>query len=279
MLSQFFVLGTMARLGVRLLCSSLVLTRICVAADEHVQISPHATARIVRQGSPQPESLAEVGIPNILEELNPEPINDGKTTTSIVHSGEGPTTTQIYAVGTAESAAGRAKKARGIQYEPIYEAGMPGRPGPPGLPGPPGPPGLKKGETAAPTTTKNSHLAADDIIIAGAQGKAGLNGHAGAPGPLGSNGLMGELGHRGHLGNPGPKGPPGPSGHSGHAKAAPVGALIGVIIANSVIALIVFAVSYAEFVKGKDPVDFFCKCGCCRGGEAKAAPDAAEGEW
>merc|ERR1719199_908526 len=84
-------------------------------------------------------------------ELEPNILGQQESTTEIVESGGGPSTTAIYAVGSAPEVN---EAPNAIDLTPAPAELMPGLPGPPGPPGPagaPGDPGPPEGETLAPT--------------------------------------------------------------------------------------------------------------------------------
>jgi len=271
----------MARTARRLL-ALLAISRLgdCAAVESHVEVRSNAASRIVRQESDS-ESLLEQkssGDGTPIDELMPSNIGEGTTSTMIVESGEGPTTTAIFWSGNNPARQRTASPNARALSQPVYEEGDMGAPGPPGPAGPPGDPGPPEPEIA--TYTHPPEETQSDYELRGEPGVVGVPGEHGVLGAEGSKGLMGDLGHRGHVGRPGPKGPPGPRGKANHAEAAPVSWLVGIIAANSIITVLVFIVSYTEFVKGQDPVDYLLKCGCCGSDKKKAAaPAAGEGEW
>lgn len=253
----------------------------------HIEVTHAALARIVRheqserheQSALIQEGARSQAVMDPLE-LNPNVLGGGEgTTTEIVVSGEGPTTTAIYASGFAPGGAPKKNASSNARaLEPIYEPGSPGPPGVPGPPGPPGDPGPAEGGAAGATTTTIAApvIANDDsqsgYEVRGDAGPLGAPGVHGPKGAVGSRGLMGDLGHRGHLGPPGPKGEHGPPGRPSHANAVQYNWLIYVIVGNSVLTFIIFIVSYFEFVAGKNP------CGCCsrKGKSADAAGESWE---
>jgi len=273
----------------------LVFARICSLAIStaelgHVEITPSAAqlSRIVRheQGSALLQEGATAGAPGDAEELTPDIMGSGTDNTYIVQSGEGPTTTIIYKTGfvPTQPPANGGINENATALKPIYEAGPPGPPGVNGPPGPPGEPGPAEGVAPGepgPVIQQDS-ASRSSFEVRGDSGGEGAPGPMGAEGGLGTHGLEGDLGPRGHLGNQGPKGGRGPPGKPNHAKAAKHSWLIGVIAANGVFTLFIFAISYLEFVKQTSPYNWFCGggcAGCCGEKKAKAAPAAEEGGY
>jgi len=207
----------------------------------------------------------ENGHGNPALELNPETMGDEASTTMIVQSGAGPTTTAIYAVG-AGPLLGPAKNAIDLTPAPpnYYEPGPPGIPGPPGPPGPPGDPGPPEGfATGAPTTDDEPLLHSSathpgvhtqsGYEIRGPPGPPGPQGDAGPAGVIGSMGLEGEMGARGEQGFAGPKGESGPPGQNRHVNAPPKMWMYYGLAVNIIFGLIVLIMSYCQFVKRSSP--------------------------
>lgn len=221
-----------------------------------VEVTHTAMARIVRHEQPEPNSLMQ----EEAEEMHPDPLElepammggDGGSTTTIVLAGSGPTTTAIWLAGFAP---GPSTHPNAKALEPIYEPGAPGPPGVAGPPGPPGDPGPPEGggaKSIKPFVHHDAGGSQTNYEARGDPGVVGARGHHGYEGEAGSRGLMGELGHRGHLGPPGPKGERGPAGKPNHANAAKFSWFMIVIGINSVFTLVVFFISYREFVHQKE---------------------------
>lgn len=278
------------------------LASICLAVSTHdeaqnnLEITPgaHAT-RIVRneKKGKKPSSLMQNGQGNPAMELNPDLMGDEASTTMIVQSGAGPTTTAIYAVGSGPLT-GPAKNAIDLTPAPpnYYEPGPPGIPGPPGPPGPPGDPGPAEGGvgTSAPTTEGPLlHSAAGVSSVSAAplgvhtQSGYEIRGPPGGPGPvgpqgeqgvIGSQGLEGALGERGMQGYPGPKGEHGIVGKRQHVNAPRTEWMYYAFAVNIVFAIIILVVSYVEFVKRSS----ISECCCGRRKEASGGGGESWGE-
>lgn len=282
-------------LGALLLVSSAAAIHTTPLPSQHqVEISPHASSRIVRHELNEAASLAEVGGKFKPLELNPNIMGGANgaasaSTTEIVQSGEGPTTTAIYAVGSGPKG-GEAPNA--IDLTPAPWAIKPGSPGPPGISGPPGPPGEPgppEGQTLAPSTTPAVKNTTAPLLgasatkpldantqsgyeIRGPPGATGGKGHAGKKGALGSQGLEGNLGQRGPIGVEGEAGERGPPGARKFPHAPKLSMMWVALGINLFIAFVVFIMSYLEFVSEKKPIPYLfggecCSSKCGRSGE------------
>lgn len=242
------------------------------AVPDHVEITPNAVSRIVRTQQSEGESLIQHEAKNAPMELNPGIVGGAESTTNIVASGEGPTTTAIYAVGMAP-AEGEAPNAIDLTtLPPELVPGEPGPPGPPGPPGVPGDPGPAEGEevtttpfvmgNAAGVKPKNENTQAG-YEIRGDPGARGPKGETGAQGLIGSIGLEGGLGPRGIAGPPGGKGEKGPMGPRTAPNTPTKSWLWGALAINLTIAFLVFIVSYIEFISEKKPMPYMFGGECC----------------
>lgn len=280
-------------LGALLVSSAAAIHTTPLPSQHQVEISPHASARIVRHELNEAASLAEVGGKFKPLELNPNIMGGANgasaSTTEIVQSGEGPTTTAIYAVGS--HVAGEAPNAIDLTPAPgqawSIKPGPPGPPGTSGPPGPPGEPGPPEGQVANSSSSKNATApllgasagakpldanTQSGYEIRGPPGAPGAKGHAGKKGPLGSQGLEGNLGERGPIGV---EGEAGERGHPGARKFphAPKLDMMWVALGiNLFIAFVVFIMSYLEFVSEKKPIPYLfggecCSSKCGRSGE------------
>lgn len=253
------------------------------ASQQHVEITPHASSRIVRHELGEAASLAEVGGKHHPLELNPNLMGAAgggasASTTEIVPSGEGPTTTAIYAVGAAPKG-GEAPNA--IDLTPAPWSIKPGPPGPPGISGPPGPPGEPGppegqvatttpavpllGASANATVTKKPLNAntQSGYEIRGPPGAKGGKGRAGKQGAVGSQGLEGTLGDRGPNGTAGEAGERGPPGARKFPHAPKMHMMWVALGINLFIAFVVFIMSYLEFVSEKKPIPYLFGGECC----------------
>merc|ERR1719401_12477 len=251
--------------------------------QSHIEILPTGAKKILRA---EEASLVERGDGTPME-LNPGIVGQEETTTEIIESGGGPTTTAIYMSGFAPDADAVAPNALNTP-RPLYEPGPPGPAGPPGLPGPPGDPGPPEGGEPAPASTpvplgsvKTKPLDANTqsgYEIRGPPGPPGPDGVPGAVGLDGSVGLEGDLGDKGRPGPPGEKGPAGPPGHRRHANVPPSDYLYYGLAGNVVFILMVFSWSYVEFVLQKPPGEYFRKCECCKRNKNEEWQGEGEGE-
>jgi len=247
----------------------------------HIEIFPDGAKRIIRT-----EEISLVERNSHLSrndplELNPGIVGMAETTTQIVESGGGPTTTAIYMSGFAPDAV--APNALNTP-RPLYEPGPPGPPGPVGPPGPPGDPGPPEGGEEVVNSTNAAAPKPLDANtqsgyeIRGPPGPAGVDGPQGDKGPIGTVGLEGGLGPRGPDGPPGYKGPPGPPGQRRYASAPPADYLYYGLGVNVTFAVMVFAWAYVEFVIGRPPGQYFSKCECCKRSKSEEHEDP-QGEW
>lgn len=253
-----------------------------------LEILPTAASRILRheERQKQPSSLIQSASTPL--ELDPQVMGDIQSTTEIVQSGAGPTTTAIYAYGQGP-AAGPAPNAIDLTPAPpsYYEPGPPGIPGPPGPPGPPGDPGPAEGyiyepanetnhtgplltsEAGAGNTTSNATYqnlgvhTQSGYEIRGPQGAKGSKGLPGDKGDIGSQGFEGTMGDRGTTGPPGPRGARGKTGKSQHVDAPPKTWLYYAFAANGAFAILVLIVSYLEFVSNVHPFRYCFGGECC----------------
>lgn len=260
--------------------------------EHHLEVGPPAAMRIVRHERLAPESLIQEGATPM--ELEPNIIGESESTTNIVQSAAGPTTTAIYAVG-AGPLTGPAGNARDLTPAPpnYYEAGPVGPPGIPGPPGPPGDPGPVEyaGENNSSPIFQSGNNGGAPAPPLGVETQSGYEirgppGGPGSKGPPGSAGLIGSIGLEGQMGRRGWQGPPGPNGKKGGAgsrtgvKAVPFKWLYYAFAINGFIGLLILAYSYVEFVVKPEKGAFsylFC-CGCCRRKHKQAAGEEAEGE-
>jgi len=283
-LLRLLVLARLSSLG----SHAFSTTREPLASLGAVEISHQAQSRIVRhEHVPQGEgAFVESGNVGDNIEIMPAEIGGGVdgplSNTFIVQSGEGATTTAIYAVGAAPTVVAD-PNAIDVRHQDVTAAPAPA-PGPPAAPvteAPPADPLMNNAPPApaaplmgsappapAPVAAPLSIHTQSGFEVRGDAGKEGPPGVAGDKGGGGSVGLEGEIGMRGPPGPHGEKGESGPPGSSQSASAVPAGWMMYALWFNVFIAAVVFLYSYLEFICNKKPTTYlfggeFCtsKCG------------------
>lgn len=285
-------MGLISRTFVVSLASFGVLAIPTANEEHHLEVGPPAAMRIVRHETLATASLIQGAQHSSPMELEPDVIGESESTTNIVQSAAGPTTTAIYAVG-AGPLGGPASNAHDLTPAPpnYYEPGLPGPPGPSGPPGPPGDPGpIEYGDNhssqifhSSAGTHNGKPLGTWTQSGYEIRGPPGGNGSIGPPGPqgeIGSIGLEGQMGRRGWQGPPGEKGKKGSAGSRTWVKAAPLNWLYYAFAINGGIGLIILAYSYAEFVAKPEggAFSYVFLCGCLRGKKKEAEEWSAEDE-